>query len=38
LLKQEDSGKPLSIRRKRKIASWNPDYLLRILSGKIKDS
>lgn len=38
LLKQEDSGKPRSIRRKRKIASWDPDYLLRILSGKIKDS
>jgi hypothetical protein len=35
LLKQADFGKRVSIIGKRKMAGWNHDYLLRILSGKI---
>jgi predicted transposase YbfD/YdcC len=35
LLKQADFGKRVSIVGKRKMAGWNHDYLLRILSGKI---
>jgi predicted transposase YbfD/YdcC len=35
LLKQADFGKRVSIVGKRKMAGWNHEYLLRILSGKV---